>query len=159
MSEHHANIHWQRDRAEAFVDSHYRRVHTWSFDGGASVTASASPDVVPVPWSDPAHVDPEEAFVAAISSCHMLWFLALAAQRGLVVDSYTDRAVGVMRKNAEGRLAITDVTLRPHVVFSGEHIPDAAQIDNLHEKSHARCFIANSVKTVIRIETTDSAQK
>jgi organic hydroperoxide reductase OsmC/OhrA len=150
MSEHGAIVHWQRGDAD-FARGRYSRAHGWRFDGGALVHASASPSVVPAPWSDPAGVDPEEAFVAAIASCHMLWFLSLAAERGFVVESYEDAAVGTLGRIAHERMAITEVVLRPHIVF-GEGTPEAADVAALHEAAHKRCFIANSVTSAIRIE-------
>ena len=151
MSAHTATILWQRDDA-TFSDGRYSRRHTWQFDGGAVVPASPSPHVGAAPWSDPAAVDPEEAFVAAIASCHMLWFLSLAAERGFVVDRYEDAAIGTMARIAPGRQAITEVVLRPRIAFAGERQPGAAEVEALHEAAHERCFIANSVKTAIRIE-------
>jgi organic hydroperoxide reductase OsmC/OhrA len=147
-----AAIRWRRNGA-VFSDNKYSRAHTWSFDGGVTVPASSSPHVVAVPCSDPAAVDPEEAFVASISSCHMLWFLDLANRRGYVVESYDDDAEGRMRRNAEGKLAVTQVTLRPHVAFAGA-IPDDATYRALHDEAHHECFIANSVKTEIVCEPT-----
>lgn len=152
MGEHFATVHWQRRDTDDFPAGRYSRGHEWRFDGGAVVAASPSPHVVPAPWSDPRAVDPEEAFVAAISSCHMLWFLSIAAERGWTVDAYEDEAVGTMTRIAPGRQAITDVVLRPRIAFGGNTQPDAAQIDAMHEVAHERCFIANSVKTRIRIE-------
>jgi organic hydroperoxide reductase OsmC/OhrA len=152
MSEHSAAVRWQRG-ADAFAQGRYSRAHEWRFDGGTAVPASASPSVVRAPWSDPAGVDPEEAFVASIASCHMLWFLSLAAEAGFVVDSYEDDAIGRMSRIAAGRHAITEVVLRPRIAFSGERTPDAAGVAALHEEAHARCFIANSVRCAIRIET------
>lgn len=149
MSEHHARVLWQRNGA-AFTDKRYSRVHRWQFDGGADLMAAASPDMVPAACTDAAAVDPEEAFVAAISSCHMLWFLVLAAAVGVVVDSYEDEAVGLLRA-VDGRLAIAEVVLRPLVRCSGG-APDAAQLDALHHAAHERCFIANSVRCEIRVE-------
>jgi len=151
MSEHKAIVHWQRGDAD-FAKGDYSRAHEWRFDGGARVPASASPSVVRAPWSDPAGVDPEEAFVAAIASCHMLWFLSLAAERGFIVDSYEDDAVGTMGRIGSERFAITDVALRPVIVFGGATQPNADEIAALHEVAHERCFIANSVKTSIRVE-------
>jgi organic hydroperoxide reductase OsmC/OhrA len=151
MSEHGANVSWQRGHAEDFVRGQYSRAHAWRFDGGAMVHASASPSVVPAPWSDPAGVDPEEAFVASIASCHMLWFLSLAAERGLVVERYEDAATGTLGRVARGVMAMTEVILRPRIAFGGD-APDAATIATLHEEAHARCFIANSVNTKIRVE-------
>lgn len=151
MSEHVAKISWQRGEA-AFAKGRYSRAHTWSFDGGVEVKASASPHVVPLPWSDATAVDPEEAFVAALSSCHMLWFLSLAAALSFVVDSYEDEAVGHMSEIAPDRLAVTEVILRPRVSFDSAHAPTRSQLDDLHHAAHDRCFLANSVKTQIRIE-------
>lgn len=151
MSEHTATIAWQRD-ADTFAKGRYSRVHEWRFDGGAAVVASASPDIVPAPWSDASAVDPEEAFVAALSSCHMLWFLSLAAAQGFVVDSYDDEAVGHMRETAPKRLAVAEVILRPRVVFDPAHAATREQLHALHHAAHEACFLANSVKTEIRIE-------
>ncbi|MGB0133329.1 OsmC family protein [Dokdonella sp.] len=151
MSEHVATVTWQCDRGDFSADR-YSRAHLWTFDGGAEVAASSSPDVVPVPLSDASAVDPEEAFVASLSSCHMLWFLSIARKRGFVVESYRDRAAGRLGKDADGKLAITEVVLHPEARFSGANIPDATQLDSLHHAAHASCFIANSVKTEIRCE-------
>ena len=151
MSEHSATVRWQRGD-DAFARSRYSRSHEWQFDGGAVVKASASPAVVRAPWSDPAGVDPEEAFVAAVSSCHMLWFLSIAAANGYVVESYEDEAVGVMKRNAEGKEWVADVVLRPRIAFGGDKRPDAAALEALHHEAHAECFIASSVKSAIRVE-------
>jgi len=151
MSTYTATIAWQRGSA-AFIDDKYSRAHTWTFDGGVEVPASASPAVVPLPWSKAEAVDPEEAFVASLSSCHMLWFLSIAARARFCVDSYVDAAVGIMARNAEGKYAMTAVTLRPRVAFTGERLPSQDQIDAMHHKAHAECFIANSVKTEVRCE-------
>lgn len=151
MASYSAHISWQRGAA-AFTDNRYSRAHTWKFDGGITVPASASPHVVPLPLSTAEAVDPEEAFVAAISSCHLLWFLSLAAKRGFVVDAYEDDADGVMAKNADGKLAMTSVTLRPRVVFGGANQPDQATLTSLHDAAHDVCFIANSVRSDVRIE-------
>lgn len=153
MSIHAAQIVWERE-GSSFVDNRYSRAHRWCFDGGAVVRASSSPDVVRVPFSDPAGVDPEEAFVAALSSCHMLWFLGLAAQAGFVVDSYVDAAQGVLGESADGKQCIVRVTLRPAVVFSAAAAPDAERVDRLHHAAHERCFIANSVTTQVEIQGT-----
>lgn len=152
MSEHHARIHWQRNDA-VFTDQRYSRAHRWHFDGGAEVAAAASPAVVSPRFTDVSAVDPEEAFVAAISSCHMLWFLSLAAAAGCCVDSYEDEAMGLLRE-VDGKQMIAEVVLRPRLRFSGTP-PQAAQLDELHEAAHARCFIANSVRCAIRIESAD----
>jgi organic hydroperoxide reductase OsmC/OhrA len=151
MSEHTALVRWQRGDGD-FAQGRYSRRHEWRFDGGAVVAASPSPHVVPAPWSDAAGVDPEEAFVAAISSCHMLWFLSLAAERGFVVDAYEDAAVGTMARIATQRYAITEVVLRPAIAYAAGHAADADAAHALHEAAHERCFIANSVKTTIRVE-------
>lgn len=149
MSHHIATIEWQRDE-EDFLDQRYSRRHRWRFDGGAEVAASSSPQVVPVPMSDPAAVDPEEAFVASLSSCHMLWFLGIAAKRGYRVDRYLDRAEGVLGRNASGRLAISEVTLHPAVTWSGDLRPTREAVEAMHQEAHHECFLANSVTAVIR---------
>jgi organic hydroperoxide reductase OsmC/OhrA len=151
MSEYHARIAWNRGDAR-FTDNRYSRVHEWRFDEGVVVPASASPHVVRPPLSSHAAVDPEEALVAALSSCHMLTFLYLAARKGFCVDSYADAAVGFLEKNEQGRLAITRVTLRPEIRFSGEKLPQQADLDALHHAAHDECFIASSVRTEVRIE-------
>src|SRR5512139_1584801 len=151
MATHNVTVSWQRGE-QPFIDGRYSRAHTWSFDGGIEVPASSSPHVVPVPFSQAAAVDPEEAFVASLSSCHMLWFLSLAAGRRFRVDGYTDDAEGVMERNAAGRMAMTRVTLRPRVAFAGDRRPTRADVDALHHEAHAECFIANSVTTEVRCE-------
>jgi organic hydroperoxide reductase OsmC/OhrA len=151
MSEYLATVEWRRNVA-TFSDNRFSRAHTWRFDGGLTVPGSSAPQVVRPPYSDPAAVDPEEAFVASASSCHMLWFLALAMKAGLIVDSYSDEAVGVLEKNTQGKLAITRITLRPRIDFSGAKVPTAAEIDALHRKAHEECYIANSVRTAITVE-------
>ncbi|MEO8753997.1 MAG: OsmC family protein [Casimicrobiaceae bacterium] len=151
MMHYAAEVLWQRGD-QPFVDNRYSRKHVLRFDGGTQVAGSSSPHVVPVPMSDPAAVDPEEAFVGSLSSCHMLWFLSLAAKRKFRVDSYRDCATGEMEKNAAGKLAIARVTLRPAVDFSGSNLPTNADIDALHHTAHEECFIANSVRTEIRCE-------
>ena len=155
MADHRCTVTWERGGA-AFADNRYNRAHRWRFDGGAVVPASASPHVVPVPLSDPAGVDPEEAFVAALSSCHMLTFLWLAAKRGFVVDSYADDAVGRMGENAAGREAVTHVVLRPAIRFSGPRTPAESEILDLHHAAHEQCFIANSVTTSVTVEPAAS---
>lgn len=152
MSAHSARISWQRDGA-TFTDNRYSRAHRWSFDGGAQLLASASPHLVPEPLSDARGVDPEEAFVAALSSCHMLWLLSIAAQRGYCVDAYDDAAEGVMGRDAAGKMAMLHVTLRPQVQFSGGRQPVAAELAAMHHSAHEQCFIANSVRTEVRIES------
>ena len=151
MSTYTAELVWERG-AQDFLTNKYSRRHLIRFDGGAEVLGSSSPSVVPPPGSDPAGVDPEEAFVASLSSCHMLWFLAIAARRGFVVDRYEDNPVGVMERNAERKFAMSVVTLRPKIAFGGDKAPTAEELDQLHHKAHQECYIANSVKTGIRIE-------
>ncbi len=147
-----ASVQWQRDPATAFTDQRYSRRHELHFDGGAVVPGSSAVSSVPLPWSDPAAVDPEEMLVASIASCHMLWFLSLAAKAGHVVDRYSDAAEGVMTKNAAGKLWVSQVTLRPHVVFAAGRSPTPEAFDALHHKAHDECFIANSVKSDVRCE-------
>ena len=151
MSTHTATIRWSRTGDGDYTKGQYSRAHEWAFDGGAVVPASASPHVVPAPWSDPAGVDPEEAFVAALSSCHMLFFLDFARRGGWTVETYVDEAEGVMGKDADGKIAITQVTLRPRVEWGGD-APDEAAIADLHHRAHEACFIANSVTSEVRIE-------
>ncbi|MEJ1382291.1 MAG: OsmC family protein, partial [Candidatus Sedimenticola sp. (ex Thyasira tokunagai)] len=124
----------------------------WEFDGGVTVPASSSPHVVPLPYSVEANVDPEEAFIAALSSCHMLVFLSIAAKRKYVVESYTDNAVGTMKEEENGKTSVTKVTLRPEIVFSNERQPTVEQLEKMHHMSHENCFIANSVKTEVVTE-------
>ncbi len=151
MSSYTAEIRWSRGE-QKFSDNRYSRAHTWHFDGGTVVAASSSPSVVPLPMSHAAAVDPEEAFVASLSSCHMLWFLALAAKQGYTIDSYTDKASGVMAKNAAGKLAMTQVTLHPLAIFSGAKHPDRPTLHALHHAAHEECFIAHSVRSEVLIE-------
>jgi organic hydroperoxide reductase OsmC/OhrA len=152
MSEYAAEIVWERDPAQDFLGNAYSRKHLLRFDGGIEVPGSSAVSSVPLPMSDPNAVDPEEAFVASLSSCHMLWFLAIACKRKFVVDRYVDAAVGVMARNEQGKLAMTRVTLRPAVTFSGEHRPTRDELDKLHHKAHEECFIANSVRTEVLCE-------
>ena len=154
--EYRATIVWRRD-GEDFAKGRYSRAHEWRFDGGITVPASASPGVVPLPFSRAEAVDPEEAFVAALSSCHMLTFVDMARRAGIVVDSYEDEAVGVMERIAPGKMAVTRVTLRPRIVFH-DAPPEKAKLDELHHQAHEACFIANSVKTEIAIEAVDLAE-
>jgi organic hydroperoxide reductase OsmC/OhrA len=152
MSTHLAQIVWQKAAGESFTDGHYSRRHQLRFDGGAVVAGSSSPAVVPVPYSDPGAVDPEELFVAALASCHMLWFLSLAAQAGWRVERYVDEATGTLVRQAQGRAAIDKVTLHPRVEFSGPRQPTAAEIEDLHDQAHDSCFIASSVITQVLCE-------
>ena len=151
MSEYKTVVEWDRAGA-VFTDNRYSRGHRWLFDGGVEVPASSSPHVVRVPLSIEAAVDPEEAFVASLSSCHMLVFLSLAAKQGFVVDSYRDEAIGVLAKDAVGKMAMTRVTLHPQVEFSGKKRPTSDELTALHHSSHEECFIASSVKTDVRCE-------
>ena len=151
MAHYTVEVVWQRGDQD-FRKRRYSRRHMLRFDGGTEVPGSSSPHVVPLPWSDAAAVDPEEAFVASLSSCHMLWFLDIAARRGFCVDHYTDVAEGVMEKNAAGKLFVSVVTLRPQVQFSGTPMPTREQHEQLHHEAHEECFIANSVKTEVRCE-------
>jgi organic hydroperoxide reductase OsmC/OhrA len=154
MSEYKATIKWQRTSPE-FLKGKYSREHTWAFDGGVTVPASASPAVVPAPWSNPAGVDPEEAFVAALSSCHMLTFLHLASKAGFQIDSYEDEAIGKVTKNEKGVPWVSLVTLNPRIAYGGDKLPMAADEERLHHQAHEWCYIANSVKTEIVIDGRD----
>lgn len=151
MSVYTAEVLWQRD-GQDFTGNRYSRRHVLRFDGGAEVSGSSSPHVVPLPMSDASAVDPEEMFIASLSSCHMLWFLSLAAKQRFIVDRYVDAATGVMEKNREGQMAMTVVTLRPQVSFSGEREPTRDELERLHHAAHDACFIANSVRTEVRCE-------
>ena len=146
-----AGLSWSRGEGEC-LRGRYTRRHTWWFDGGVSVPASASPQIVPAPWSAADAVDPEEAFVAALASCHMLFFLSLAAARGLVIESYEDDAVGFMAEDDRGRTAVTSVTLRPSVTVADAGTAQAGLLAELHHAAHEACFLANSVRTRISIE-------
>ena len=155
MSVYTATVQWQRQAAEAFTDNQYSRKHVWSFDGGIEVPASSSPHVVPLPYSHEQAVDPEEAFVAALSSCHMLFFLSIAAKRKFVIDVYEDAAVGTMALNEQRQMVMTEVELRPKVLFSGDRLPSVEQIERMHHVAHQQCFIANSVRTKITVRPRD----
>ena len=146
-----ATVRWTRQSGEIFTDNRYSRGHVWAFDGGIEVPASSAPSSVPLPFSRPDAVDPEEAFVAALSSCHMLFFLFFAAKRGFTVDRYEDQAVGMMDKNERGKLFVSRVTLNPTIDFSGLKMPSSDEIVELHHRSHEECFIANSVRTEIAV--------
>lgn len=143
-----AHLAWERGE-QSFEAGLFSRRHQIAFDGGQNVVGSASPQVLPEPMSDPFGVDPEEAFVAALASCHMLWFFVIAAKRQFRVDRYVDQASGVMSRNDENRIAMTEVVLRPRVTFSGERLPTADEHRSMHERAHELCFIANSVKTAV----------
>ena len=156
MASYTARIVWERGDQD-FSSGRYSRRHLLRFDGGIDVPGSSSPQVVSLPWSDPAAVDPEEAFVASISSCHMLWFLSIAAKAGYCVDRYHDHAVGMMGRNEARKLVVLRVTLRPEVVFSGARRPNPETLHQLHHEAHEECFIANSVKTQIVCEPVIAA--
>ena len=142
---HVASILWRKKPGEIFVDNKYSRKHAWKFDGGLEVPASSSPHVVRLPFSDAAAVDPEEAFVASIASCHMLTFLFIAASQSFLIEKYEDEAEGEMSKNAAGEMYISTVTLKPRIHFSGEKIPSDEKIMEMHHLAHRQCFIANSI--------------
>jgi len=148
---HTALIRWNVVDVD-FLGKCYTCAHTWPFDGGAVVPASSSPLVVPLPMSDASAVDPEEAFVAALSSCHMLWFLDLASRAGIAIASYEDAAEGRMGRNAAGKLVVDVVTLRPRTRVTGARVPDGAELAALHHRAHEECFLANSVRCEIRCE-------
>jgi organic hydroperoxide reductase OsmC/OhrA len=150
MSEYKAIIKWARNTPD-FLKGKYSREHTWTFDGGVTVPATSSQHVVPVPYSNPANVDPEEAFVASLSSCHMLTFLFMAQKQGFQIDVYEDEAVGVVAKNEAGRMWVSTVTLNPKITFSGEKQPSSQDLERLHHQAHEFCFIANSVKTEVAV--------
>jgi organic hydroperoxide reductase OsmC/OhrA len=151
MSEHKATISWNF-KGEDFSKGKFSREHTWTFDGGLTVPASSAPTVVPPPYSNPANVDPEEAFVASLASCHMLTYLFVAYRKGFVVESYQDAAVGKMSKNAEGELWISEVILTPQITYAGDKRPSYEDETQLHDGAHHHCFIANSVKTTITVK-------
>jgi len=150
MPFHTAVISWYRNDVP-FSDNRYHRSHQWKFDGGITVPASASPHVVPVPLSDPSAVDPEEAFVASISGCHMLWFLSIAARRGFIVETYRDEAEGEMGKISSGKMAMTRVRLNPKVDYAGGSRPSGEEEAGMHQQAHENCFIANSVNAEITV--------
>ena len=147
MSEHKASVIWTRNDADFLVET-FDRNHEWAFEGGVRVPASSAPTY----FGDPARVDPEEAFVASLSSCHMLYFLFFAARQGVIVDSYQDDAVGVLQKGPDGKLWMTDVTLHPRIRFGGEPRPSQADLAALHDKAHHYCFLANSVRTTVTVD-------
>jgi organic hydroperoxide reductase OsmC/OhrA len=149
MAEHVATVEWRSDGG--FANGRYSRGHVWRFDGGAEVRGSSSPLVVPMPMSDPAGVDPEEALIASASSCHMLWFLHMARDAGLDVASYRDEARGSIGKDDRGKVAITRIVLKPEIAFVGRQ-PDAAELDRLHHEAHERCFIANTLRCEVVVE-------
>ena len=151
MSTYTATIRWSRTGEGDFTKGQYSRAHEWAFDGGLTVPASPCPHIVPAPWIDPARVDPEEAFVASLSSCHMLFFVDFARRAGFVIDEYVDDAEGVLEKRADGKMAMTRVTLRPRITWAGNP-PDQTALADLHHRAHEACFIANSVMTEVTVQ-------
>ena len=145
-----AEIIWERGE-QVFSDNKYSRKHLLKFDGGIEVQGSSSPLVIPLPYSEENAIDPEEAFVSSLSSCHMLWFLSIAAKNGFVVDSYHDSAVGIMKPNERKKFWVSEVTLNPRTVFSGVKVPTSEEISSMHHEAHDECFIANSVKSNVRV--------
>jgi len=148
LSKHTANIRWER-RTLPFEQNRYSRVHEWAFDGGMKLRASSSPGVVPAPLSDPAAVDPEEAFLASLSSCHMLWFLSLAAAKGITVDAYEDEAEGTLVPLGDGRRALGNIRLHPKVTLGSQASPE--QIERLHREAHHQCFLANALRADLEV--------
>ena len=156
MSEHRAIIQWNRTGDE-FLKGKFSRAHTWTFDGGVTVNASSSPAAVPLPYSVPANVDPEEAFVASVSSCHMMTYLWVAFRNGYVIDSYRDEAVGLLTKNEKGILWVSEITLHPNIAYGGGKVPPSDEIARFHHLAHENCFIANSIKTEVKVLTASEA--
>ena len=151
MSTYTATIRWARDPGTDFTKGQYSRAHSWEYDGGLTIPASPSPHIVPAPWNDPNGVDPEEVFVASLSSCHMLFFVDFARRQGLTIDEYVDEAEGVLEKRADGKMWMSTVTLHPRVSWGGTP-PDEAAIADLHHRAHEACFIANSVTTEVTVQ-------
>lgn len=151
MSNYNACVLWQRNEDE-FLSNEYSRSHKWIFDGGTEVLASASHHIVPAPWSESSYVDPEQAMVASLASCHMLFFLSIASERGFQVESYVDEAVGTLGRDSSGKISMTEVKLCPEVKFGGLNFPSEADVHAIHHSAHEQCFIANSVKSTIKIE-------
>ena len=151
MATHTATVRWSASPGEDYAKGQYSRAHEWRFDGGAAVRASASPHIVPAPWSDAAGVDPEEAFVASLSSCHMLFFVDFARRGGFVIDEYVDEAEGILERRHDGKMWMSRVTLRPRVTWAGGG-PNEAALADLHHHAHDACFIANSVTTEVIVE-------
>jgi organic hydroperoxide reductase OsmC/OhrA len=156
MSSHHATVRWEQSGGP-FAKRQYSRAHTWSFDGGVTVPAAASPSAVPAQFTDPSAVDPEEAYVAAIASCHLLSFLPLAALAGFEVLRYEDDAVGKMTKNDQGKRWVSEVELNPRITWAEGRAPSAEKLADLHHRAHMDCYIANSVRTEIRVKAANVA--
>ena len=150
MSIYTANVIWKRGK-QVFTDNKYSRAHTWVFDGGCEVPASPSPHIVPLPYSVEENVDPEEAFIASLSSCHMLFFLSIAAKKKLLIDSYDDNAKGILEENSQGQLVMIKIILDPKIIFS-KNAPSKEEIQKIHHLAHQQCFLANSVKTEITVK-------
>lgn len=150
MSEHRALIEWEHV-GEGFLQGRYSREHRWVFDGGVTVAASPAPSSVPAPWSNPACVDPEEAFVAAVSSCHMLTFLFVAYCHGFQVNRYRDEAVGVMTPNERGQLWVSSITLAPRIEYGGSKLPVPEDEERLHRLAHEECYVSNSIRTHVEV--------
>jgi organic hydroperoxide reductase OsmC/OhrA len=146
-----AKILWHRSPEEKFLDGNYRRVHNWILDGGMRIEASSSPEIIPMPMSDPSLIDPEEAFIASIASCHMLFFLSIAAKKKFIIENYEDNPEAIMGNNNEGKMAILSLILQPKVTFAGTNIPAEDNIKLIHELAHSNCFLANSIRTKISI--------
>lgn len=155
MNQHAATVRWIRNGPD-FLQRRYSREHTWIFDGGLSVPASASPHNVPAPWSSATAVDPEEAYIASVSSCHMLWFLHVACDAAFTVDEYEDAAMGIMSRNENGTPWVSRITLRPRISWSGDRQPSASEVAELHHLAHEQCFIAASIKTEVIVEAVSS---
>ena len=155
MSHYQASVNWVNSGPN-FLNGQYSREHKWIFEGGSVIKATAAPDIVPEPWSNPANVDPEAAFVASLSSCHMLFFLSFAARQGILVESYEDHAIGFLETNEQGKKSMTRVILRPSVACSNHSTPSQESLRNLHRAAHEHCFIANSVTTDVTIEPADT---
>lgn len=155
MSAHLATIRW-RNSGPDFASRRYSREHTLHFDGGVVVPGSPSPQIVPAPWSNAAAVDPEEAFVAAVAACHMLWFLHVACDAGWVPESYEDSAEGFMTRNEQGSLWISQIILRPHIRWHGETTPSPEDLERLHHRAHEQCFIANSIRTEVIVQPANA---
>ncbi len=151
MSVYNAKVVWNRSSGESFIDRKYNRAHEWLFEGGVTIPATASHHIVPLPFSKPENVDPEQAFIASLSSCHMLFFLDLASRNKINIDQYVDEATGILEEDEDGKMAMTVVTLNPIIIFSEDTTPDRGKIEQLHHQAHNLCFIANSVKTKIEI--------
>jgi len=146
------NIIWNKGKAENFLDGRYRRTHQWRMEGGMTLNVSASPEIVPIPMSDPTLIDPEEAFLSSVSSCHMLFFLSIAAKKKLIVDSYQDNPIAIMGKNENGKMAVSSIILQPKVVFGPGKEADDVMVNRIHQIAHANCFLANSINTKITIQ-------